>query len=40
MSQMLENKVSNLLADVKKLEENIVELNVTIDENKSEKEGL
>ena len=28
---MLENKVSNLLADVKKLEENISELNETID---------
>lgn len=34
---MLENKVSNLLADVKKLEENITELNETIESNRTEK---
>jgi hypothetical protein len=37
MNQMLENKVSNLLADVKKLEENITELNETIEGNRQEK---
>jgi chromosome segregation ATPase len=35
---MLENKVSNLLAEVKKLKDDIGELNVVIEENKSEKE--
>lgn len=40
MQMMLENKVSNLLADVKKLEENIEEKDATLLENKTEKDQL